>query len=79
MKHRTLAVGAGVALATVLSTTPAWARADSPTATETCGGATTAVVDGHAATSLEAADQQFNFHVTPVLGISCDTQLDPPG
>src|SRR5436309_2004776 len=70
MKRRICVVVTGSALVGVLGTAPAWARADH-TATETCGGATTAVVDAHAGSSLNAADVKFNQVAGLVLGMTC--------
>ena len=72
MRRRLLVVAAGTLLAGAVGASPAWARADT-TATEICGGATTAVVDTHAGTSLEFADTHFNRVAGVVLGMTCST------
>jgi hypothetical protein len=72
MKRRICVVLTGSALVGALGIAPAWARADN-TATETCSGVTTAVVDAHAGSSLNDADAKFNQVAGQVLGLTCST------
>ena len=72
MKRRVITVLVGVTLASAVGAAPAWARADS-TATETCNGTTTAVVDANAGPSLNFADGKFNQVAGVVLDFYCHT------